>query len=144
MGELVSVSRAARLAGVSRGEIQSIIRSGRLITFEGMVKLDALQAVYPGVRLSDDAEIERSLRLQAEAVGKYHSDQMPEAMDLGREVNRLRIQLTDAKAQIVEYRELVAQLHTRLTSMQEHCTRRQRLLLQALLSWMLTRIKAGG
>jgi CDP-4-dehydro-6-deoxyglucose reductase, E3 len=144
MSGLVSVSRAARLAGVSRAEIQEIIRTGRLIAFEGMVKLEALLAVYPGVRPDDDAEIERSLRLQEEALGKYQSEQVSDAIQLRHELNRLRVQLADAKAQASEYRELVCQLHARLIDMQDHCTRRQRLMLQAMISWILSRLEARG
>jgi len=67
MAHRISVSRAARLAGVSRGTIQQAIRDGTLTTFEGEVLVSDLRAAYPDVSLEDDTVLERMSRIQSEA-----------------------------------------------------------------------------
>ena len=53
MPRLLSVSRAARLVGITRGALQKRIRQGDLQSFEGEVSLDDLADVYPNLQLED-------------------------------------------------------------------------------------------
>ena len=140
MDKYLNVARAAKLAGVSRGEIQEEIRQERLSAFEGSVSFEALKSIYPHVSLEDDSEILRAEQLKDQALGKFQPEQVSEMLSLAQEVARLRLQLVDAQMEIGKYRGLVSQLHERLLIIQEQCTRRQKLVLQALVSWMLTRL----
>jgi len=49
--EKLGIGKAARLLNVSRGEIQALIKSGQLETFEGMVLLDDLKALFPTISI---------------------------------------------------------------------------------------------
>jgi CDP-4-dehydro-6-deoxyglucose reductase len=71
MGYL-SLSRAARLAGVTRAEIQRRIRRGDLETFEGAVAIQDLLLLYPAVSLHDDEALLRVERIKSAAVPKSH------------------------------------------------------------------------
>ena len=51
MEEKLGIGKAARLLNVSRGEIQALIKSGQLETFEGMVLLDDLKALFPTISI---------------------------------------------------------------------------------------------
>ena len=59
MPRLLTVSRAARLVGVSRGTLQQQIQDGELTSFEGMVDIDDLSRVYPQMELEDNAMLEK-------------------------------------------------------------------------------------
>jgi CDP-4-dehydro-6-deoxyglucose reductase len=61
MSQLLSLTRAARLVGVTRGVLQRRIKKGELATFEGMVTLEELLRAYPEAqsRVVDDAVLER-------------------------------------------------------------------------------------
>ena len=59
MPELLSLSRAARLADVTRAELQKKIRRGELATFEGQIAVSDLLRVYPKVSLDHSAILER-------------------------------------------------------------------------------------
>ncbi len=143
---LLNVAMAARIAGVSRGEIQREIRSGRLKTFEGMVSVDDLKAVYPDIELEDNSVIERVQAIKDAALFKYADSEQSDEQTLREEVNRLRAQLSEARVELGRYRNLVLALKERLEQMQrsEDCTRRQKLVLQALIGWMLTRMSRHG
>ena len=56
---LLTLNRAARLVGVSRGALQKRIKDGELPTFEGMVKPEDLLRAYPDTQLEDASVLER-------------------------------------------------------------------------------------
>ena len=138
---LLSVARAARLAGVSRGEIQRRIRSGELRTFEGMVALSNLSSVYPVVALHEDAAVERVRRIQEGAVHKLQRTHALTRDELLGEISRLRTALDDAHRRIESHRETVRLLETRLLELHEQCTQKQRRMLQPVIGWLRTRLR---
>lgn len=140
MAQRISVSRAARLAGVSRGTIQQAIRDGTLSTFEGEVLVSDLKTAYPSVSLEDDTILERMSRIQSEALGKATRATRTDERDLIAEVNQLRLELRDTQDHLHYYEDLVMELKQRLTRMQgdSECTRHQKLVIQALITWMLS------
>ncbi len=71
--DYLSLSRAARLAGVTRAELQRRIRRGDITTFEGSVAVSDLLRAYPSVSLHDDAALERVERIKTDALPKTDS-----------------------------------------------------------------------
>ena len=74
MTELLSLSRAARLAGVTRAEIQKRIRHGDMETFEGQVAINDLLRVYPSVSLEKSDDFERVEQIKANAFPQNHDE----------------------------------------------------------------------
>ena len=72
MTQLLSLSRAARLAGVTRSELQKRIRRGEITTFEGEIEVSDLLRVYPEVSLEQSGDLERVERIKANALPKSH------------------------------------------------------------------------
>lgn len=70
MVKLLSLSRAARLAGVSRGELQKRIREEDLETFEGELSVELLLELYPHIDLEADPMLEKVRRIRSEASPK--------------------------------------------------------------------------
>ncbi|HSO81253.1 MAG TPA: ferredoxin, partial [Thiocapsa sp.] len=68
--DYLSLSRAARLAGVTRAELQRRIRRGEIATFEGSVAVGDLLRAFPAVSLADDAALERVERIKSDALPK--------------------------------------------------------------------------
>ncbi len=69
----LTLSRAARLAGVTRGELQRRIRRGDIETFEGSVAVHDLLRLYPEVSLSNDEALARVERIRDRAVPEAHA-----------------------------------------------------------------------
>jgi len=143
MPELLSLSRAARLAGVSRGEIQKEIRRGNLMTFEGEVSLSNLKKVYPHISVGNSAMIERMERIQARASQKIKHQKPPSRDKLMDEIKRLQLVLEDAHVEIDKYHELVMMLSKRIEHIREQsdCPHEQKMILQALTTWIYTQMK---
>ena len=70
MPKLLSISRAARLAGVSRAEIQQRVREKNAKVFEGKISMEVLQELYPHLELEADLILDRINRIKAEAKPK--------------------------------------------------------------------------
>ena len=76
MSQLLTLTRAARLVGITRGVLQRRIKRGELATFEGMVTLEELLRAYPEAesRVADDAVLERLERIKDNALTKYRNN----------------------------------------------------------------------
>jgi len=74
MPELLSLSRAARLAGVTRADIQKQIRRGEMQTFEGQVAISDLLRVYPSVSLEHSGDFERVEQIKVDAIPRSHDE----------------------------------------------------------------------
>ncbi|MDP3686037.1 MAG: ferredoxin, partial [Sulfurimicrobium sp.] len=59
MEHLLSLSRAARLIGVTRGALQKKIQNGEMPSFDGTVKVEDLLAAYPDAQLENNIEFDR-------------------------------------------------------------------------------------
>lgn len=67
MSQLFSLSKAARLAGVSRADIQNRIRQQGATTFEGKLTGELLQQLYPHVDLEAAPELDRVQKIKSNA-----------------------------------------------------------------------------
>ena len=75
---LLSLSQAARMAGVTRKILQQHISCGDLSTFEGYVRMSDLRTVYPEVSGDRSGMIEKVRRIQDAAALKKCVDKIKE------------------------------------------------------------------
>jgi len=141
MDHLLNLSKAAKLAGVSRRTIQAHIQDGDLEAFEGSVRISALSKVYPDIDPEEDAVLERMRRIQDNAMYKVNPDEISDERVLANQVHRLQLELADAYAEIESYKSLVMEMRDRLLVMKEGCARREKQVIQAFLGWMSTQMK---
>lgn len=138
MDQLLTLSRAAKLAGVKRKDIQQKIKAGELETFEGAVKTTALIQVYPNIQLEDSRHIERMMQIREDSISK-----------MGRvdaeisEINQLKIELAMVKAEATLYKQVISEFSTKIAIMEKECDHKQKAALQALLGFIMTKMKQG-
>lgn len=116
MSRYLSLSRAARLAGVSRGDLQDKIRTLALPTFEGQVAIEDLLRAYPDLDLERNPMLERVTRIKAEARPKRHySDHwLPEAEVLMARLGDFQEVLTRTKAALNGAEQLLGEIGAQL------------------------------
>lgn len=141
MDHLLNLSKAAKLAGVSRRTIQARIQDGDLEAFEGHVRMSALLALYPDVDLQADAVVERMGRIRENALHKIEPDEISDQQVLAAQVHRLQVELADTVATLDAYQLLVMELKSRLERMKAGCTRKEKQSLQALIGWITMQVK---
>jgi CDP-4-dehydro-6-deoxyglucose reductase, E3 len=120
MEKRLSVIRAARLAGVTRAELQSLIKRGQLSSFDGLVDVDDLLGLYPETRLVDDRALERVEQIKAEALGKDIAGRsLPDPQVLAQRLARLGSQLSRLRQQAEHYALVLESLETHLRTLEK-------------------------
>lgn len=120
MEKRLSVIRAARLAGVTRAELQSRIKDGQLPSFDGRVEIDDLLRLYPETRLQDERSLERVEQIKAAALGKdIASRSLPDPQVLAQRLARLGHQLARVRQQADHYAAVLESLEARLRTLEK-------------------------
>jgi CDP-4-dehydro-6-deoxyglucose reductase len=138
MAQLLSLSRAARLAGVTRAEIQKRIRHGELTTFEGEIAVSDLLRVYPSVSLEKDDALERVERIKARALPKSHEHDsvLPSPEVLVSRLKSLSQVLTEKVSALDATEELLDDLGKRLDSLIEGADPETAGRIRAVIDWL--------
>lgn len=116
MSQLLTLSRAARLVGVTRGVLQQKIRSGELQTFEGQLRVTDLLRAYPNAKMEDTTMLERVEKIKEDA--KYVN--VPEPADLPSpdvleaRLIKLSQEFIKLLSQLDKYREFLDTLASKL------------------------------
>jgi CDP-4-dehydro-6-deoxyglucose reductase len=116
MPQPLSLSRAARLAGVSRGELQHQIRRQGVETFEGKIPVQSLLQLYPDVDLDRDPVLERLERIKTTAQPKssYTDGWLPEPGVLVSRLHELNRVLVRTKSALNRAEKLLQDIRERL------------------------------
>jgi len=119
MTQLLSLSRAARLAGVTRSDLQKRIRRGELATFEGAIAASDLLRLYPEVSLENSGDLERVERIKAAAVPRSHQGEttLPSPQVLVARLKSLSEVLVEKAAGLEAAEGILARLDERLATM---------------------------
>lgn len=111
MSNLLSVTRAARLVGVPRAELQKRIQHGELVSFDGMLSVENLLACYPQAELEDTAELQRIAQIKEKAFGKRVFERaLPEPEVLAARVTELSRSLAVSQKQVRQFNDLLGRL----------------------------------
>ncbi|MGB5494080.1 MAG: 2Fe-2S iron-sulfur cluster-binding protein [Sedimenticolaceae bacterium] len=112
MSQLLSLSRAARLAGVSRGELQATIRERNIQTFEGEIAVEDLLKAYPAIDMEHDPVLERiaSIKAAAKPKSRYSDHWLPEPEVLMARLEEFQHVLMRTKATLNNMEQLLAEV----------------------------------
>jgi len=129
--DLLTVSRAARLAGVTRGVLQKRIRDGGLPSFEGKIRAEDLLRAFPQTALEDDAEFARVRQIRERAFSRrVYERTLPDKEVLAARLGALGRELAEAKAGEARLQAILRELRRRLAG-------------QELGDWLNRRLEAG-
>jgi CDP-4-dehydro-6-deoxyglucose reductase len=148
--QLLSLARAARLVGVTRGALQRKLKDGELQAFEGMITLSELLRVFPGAeeRMRADTMLERMEQIKASAASKAMTARvvLPDAEVLAARATSLSRELAESRAQAGRHGQLLRELARRLADLEMEPDVTLRHGLRALAVWLgeELRIPAGG
>jgi CDP-4-dehydro-6-deoxyglucose reductase, E3 len=135
---LIDTSRAARLAGVTRGEIERHIASGTLSSFEGKVNMRDLLKIYPEIDDSGRYMFEVVSQIKEDAVGKAirrrGGEEVQDPAALRREIASLRREAGYYKDRCEKYKQVLTELRPKLIELQK--TSEQKSRFGALIAWL--------
>jgi len=138
MPQLLSLSRAARLADVSRAELQRRIRRGELATFEGQIAVSDLLRVYPKVSLENNEAFDRVERIKATALPKsrYADTALPSPQVLVSRLRSLSEVLVEKAAVLETAEKLLTEVAERLDPIAETSDPATSARLRETLDWL--------
>lgn len=115
MAQLLTLSRAARLVGVSRGALQRKVKDGELASFDGMIAVEDLQAAYPDFKTEDELLLERVNKIKDDAFAKRVRERVLPPQDvLARRLFEQSRELADVKTHLQRYHTLLTRLQERM------------------------------
>lgn len=115
MSQLLTLSRAAHLIGVTRAVLQKQIAAGELPSFDGGVSTEDLQRLYPDLRLEDSGAFERITKIRDEAFGKRIRERvLPNQEILAQRLAAQSEELEDVRRHLAHYHDLIEALRERI------------------------------
>jgi CDP-4-dehydro-6-deoxyglucose reductase len=118
MTQLLTLSRAAQLIGVTRGTLQKKIRDGELAAYDGLVASEELLRVYPDLHLEEAGAFERVVQIKEQAFGKRVRERMlPSQEVLAQRLFAQSLELADVRRHLSRYHDLVEALRERIDAL---------------------------
>jgi len=117
MSQLLTLSRAAQLLGVTRAVLQKQIAAGELPSHDGSVSSVDLLKLYPGLSLEDSGAFESITRIREEAFGKRIRERvLPNQEVLAQRLAAQSEELEDVRRHLAHYHDLIEALRERIES----------------------------
>jgi len=137
----LSVSKAARMLGISRFDIQNQINSGKLQTHEGYVTTDSLRLAYPNINFhsEQDQQIKKMQRIKNDAMLKSHTNDAMHSENekaLTTVIAALKSKLYKEEIKNKHYEHVFEELNTKLVILEEHCHFKDKEYLHTLQEWI--------
>ncbi len=115
MNNLLSLTRAAKLVGVTRAALQKKIQCGEMDSYDGMVSIESLLTCYPDAQLEDNVEYKRISMIKEKAFGKrIYERALPDAEVLAARVTDLGKTLANSQSQLKKLSVLLSDLWGKL------------------------------
>lgn len=142
MGQQLGVARAAQVLGVSRHELQRLIRDGDLQTFEGQVDLEELRQRYPTLALKDDPVKERIDLIRGTAFARRVRETVtPDKDALEIQLRKRTADLSVAEAKMKHFRGCIEELAQLLGDLNRDASQEQKAIIKVINSWLLDKLE---
>ncbi len=137
----LSVSKAAKMLGISRFDIQAQINNGKLHTHEGYVTIDSLRLAYPNVSVhsEQDKHIQKMQQIKDNAMFKasaIEAAQTENEKAFMSVIAGLKTKLYQEEIKNQHYEMVFAQLGEQLESLEQCCHAQDKDALHKLQSWV--------
>src|SRR5512139_630907 len=144
MPQLLPLSRAARLAGVTRGELQNKLRENDIEAFEGKITVSNLLAIYPDADLESDPVFERVQQIKADARPKrdYSDGWLPDPEVLMTRLKEINSVLMRTKSSLNYAEQLLKETLQRIAHARGMDGERRLASFDELFKWLEHKVSA--
>lgn len=144
MPQRLTLSRAARLAGVTRSELQQKLRDTGTETFEGAITVSDLAALYPDLDFTYDPVFERVNRIKREAKPKrdYSDGWVADAEVLTTRLKEMNRVLVQTRAALYRHEALLRDIQERLDKATADPVNRDDPFVTELQHWLTSHLQA--
>ena len=141
MQEKIGVAKAARLLKISRAELQELIKSGQLETFEGMVLVDDLRAMFPTVSV-DLNSVFRDLDFIRKAAysNRVQSRLFPSKGNAEKTLEKVRMRLLVEQQKSSTYSKIMQDLLRHMVGLRLDANDAERKVIDDLNRWLADKL----
>ena len=142
MEEKLGIGKAARLLNVSRSEIQALIKSGQLETFEGMVLLDDLKSLFPTISI-DLNSVFRDLDFirKASYSNRVQSRLFPtRAEDAEKALEKMHLRLLVEQQKSTAYSKIMHELMRHMVALRVDADDAEKKVIERLSQWLAAKL----
>jgi len=141
MAHLIAIAKAAQQLGISRHDVQRLVLSGDLESFNGAVNFDELCNRFPQLRLKDNLANERVKLIKATAFGRRVGQAVaPDRDELETRLHKKETELAINQVKARHYEALFKELLGHLGHIQGDATAEQKELIYCLNKWIIERM----
>lgn len=141
MAQLIAIAKAARQLGISRHELQKLVHSGDLNSFDGSVDFEELSNRFPLLRLEDTLAHERVKLIKATAFGRrVRQEVAPERGELETRLHKKEADLAINRARAKRYQTFFKDLLVHLGEIQSDANAEQKEMIVDLNRWIVDRM----
>lgn len=142
MGQRIGVARSAQLLGISRHELQRLIRSGELRSFDGNLDYDDLKRRFPRLKLDDSPALERAFFIRKTAFSRrVRETVVPDRDALEIQLKKHMTELAVQKAKAERYHGVLEAMMGYLAELQRSEDERCRTVATQLNRWLLEQLE---
>jgi len=122
MPRFVSLSRAAKLVGLSRGALQKRVHDRELESFEGQVSLDDIERIFPDAEIEDNHIIEDLEKIIEQALKKAHGAKLaklltPDPYTLAARLQTITKEHARSQAIATDFIQLFSELKNKINEL---------------------------
>ncbi len=142
MGQRIGVSKAARLLGIKRSELNKRLEAANIETFEGAVDFEQVKCIAPSLEL-EDPELDRIQRIRESATYRETDDVDGTVQDLKDRISRLGVELSIEAETAHEYRVLIEDVVAKLGELQASDDENRRHIGFELCEWLRNKVNSA-
>lgn len=117
MEERIAVSKAAKLLGINRAELNQRLLAAGVATFEGTVDLEKVKCIVPSFNFENRA-VDRAQYLRENVSKPFPGDTVIPHNELAAEVQRLRAELVVENQISMRYQKIIEDIADKLGDLQ--------------------------
>ena len=142
MENMISVSRASKLLGIKRSELNEQLRASNISTFEGMVDFEEVKSIAPAISLCESEIIDR-VRIIRDNTSKLLKGDAEEQTreQLATKVHKLTTDLLVETRTVEHYEQILVTLARKLGDLQTSGEDGERNVAASLCEWLRAEIR---
>lgn len=141
MENMISVSRASKLLGIKRSDLNEQLRASNIQTFEGKVDYEEVRAIAPAISLCEAEILDRVRFIREDTTkpfGGDHDEQSKEQLEA--RVHKLTTDLMVETRNVERYEQVLVTLARKLGELQTSERDDERKLAITLCEWLRAEI----
>ena len=138
MAQTIEVAKAVHLLGIKRSQLQKLIKSGDLSTFEGKIDVEELKACFPSTAFLKSAfEAELEFIKKAAYSNRVQNAILPSTEDISSQLHQAQVKLLVEKQKANNYLDTLQKLLRHIADLRSNASQEEKKAIDNISQWIL-------